>query len=1040
MIEKRFNDPTGFSDKNTFFQFDQWESSRIRSAKNRYIFDFSFPIVYGKPDRYLLDYTLGQEQIETGQSRIFKNLQPSNTYLGYGVAGGMAEFIGSFDAERTVNADEATISVNKNTFMHLNKRDSGTLEGVQLAESVNFFRSGYIEFTIKTTNQNCIVASGSSQVDAQDYNTIIGTFGSTMEQGASLSALHSGDTMSPYPVATENHPYYRADNFEGALVNLNIRIVNGRLAIEYYDEFNKEDVNFLFIGNDIIADGQWHHIVVNFGRPGLIKTNGVKFNQKFVEIWKDGVLDKRFDDKVNEYQIFYPTVKWLFNNVKDIVYNVLNNDLDVETNADIRGHVNDAATVGFNELQDDIDLFTTAVESDFFAKNAYSGAIHTFAHGINIPISQYEIKRRFRLWQKQTKKFAKIIDISATMVEPVVTTNSKKIIKLFWSNIYEDGKHGVELDKSYQVESFSVTHNLKNSRTQLFNHDVIKNKKTVNILENVRIVLTDNVLVNGPGNVLIYNTEEPYYTNLGYGLSVSALQVHPKGRTLDSVSNDLSNFDRVVGQREDLYFSGVKLNSGDRILLTNQIRPEENGIWIYNDINSHLTRANDSLITDDQITAVYVSDGENAGTYWSINKSISSLADPQKWSLIDTSNIDNMQIAPILGTRWKDYRGNERFINVLEDINLNNYDAIVFMNYPTSNKEVFDHFPNNSEAEIVMLYNNFINSLKIAASNGANIFVSSPKLAEDMGIVKRYDQISQEIEAFDGRSAEVNPFQTNESNTKYFDTHRQNKYHVATLVPGLTDKETWVMTDAISYIPDNVYDYEQLHLKYSYRQTGLQLGNEFIIPSLPLTKNATNKNLPGYRSNARTENLYVVAPQNILAGTVVTKLANTHYHDATLANNEYDDYATTIIVHNGQLLGNYPINGKIFVNCVEDSYTMSREEYNKGIIQTVSQTDPGEDLNTIQWNYSTNRVDRKPQRINVTALTAFGQTTPTLGNGGPIVQAATASANGIIRHATDAGNTDYQSDLYTSVSDEIYPIQEIPVLSMTWLGLQWLAE
>ena len=105
---------------------------------------------------------------------------------------------------------------------------------------------------------------------------------------------------------------------------------------------------------------------------------------------------------------------------------------------------------------------------------------------------------------------------------------------------------------------------------------------------------------------------------------------------------------------------------------------------------------------------------------------------------------------------------------------------------------------------------------------------------------------------------------------------------------------------------------------------------------------------------------------------------------------------------------------------------------------------PGVDTNettaTRAWQYSTTRLNRVPRKINIRALTEYGQTTPTNGGGGPLIQASSNASNGIIRSKTDSGNINYQSDLYTSEAEEIYSIQEIPVLSMTWLGLQWLAE
>lgn len=310
-----------------------------------------------------------------------------------------------------------------------------------------------------------------------------------------------------------------------------------------------------------------------------------------------------------------------------------------------------------------------------------------------------------------------------------------------------------------------------------------------------------------------------------------------------------------------------------------------------------------------------------------------------------------------------------------------------------------------------------------------------------MGIVKNFDYIDQEVEIGDGRSALTNPFEPNEPAERYFDTHRQNLYHVATTVSGLTNKETYVLTDFINYIPSDVNNFEQYHAKYSYRQLGLQQGNEFIIPTLSLRNVANNKDLPGFKENQRNiKPIAAVNPSNLLAGTIVTKFSNTYYNDAEIINNPYDDYATTIIVHNNQTLNGQPITGKIFVNCVEDGYTMSRQEYNKAVIQVIPQNEINESTATRAWQYSTSRLNRSPRKINISQLTEYGQTTPTNGGGGPLIQAQTNSSNGIIRSESDRGNLNYQSDLYTREEEEIYPLQEIPVLSMTWLGLQWLAE
>ena len=261
-----------------------------------------------------------------------------------------------------------------------------------------------------------------------------------------------------------------------------------------------------------------------------------------------------------------------------------------------------------------------------------------------------------------------------------------------------------------------------------------------------------------------------------------------------------------------------------------------------------------------------------------------------------------------------------------------------------------------------------------------------------------------------------------------------------TEIAGLTNKSTYILTDFINYNPDNLYEYEQYHAKYAYRPQGIKEGNTFIIPGTTLRKVTENDKLPGFNQNSRgTKPLLTVIASDIITGTSVTKLSNTYYAGSVVTNNPYDDNVTTIIVQNGHLLNGQPVTGKIFVNCVEDGYTFSRQEYNKAFIQVLPVVDSSETTATRAWQYSTTRLNRLPQINNIRELTRFGQTTPTNSGGGPFIQAVTNSSSGIIRSKTDKGNVNYESDLYPTIDEEIYELQEIPVLSMTWLGLQWLA-
>lgn len=773
-------------------------------------------------------------------------------------------------------------------------------------------------------------------------------------------AKASGTTSTPgyENVASSN---VVADELFSGSNNLTISIKNGKLSLAYQDLFGNNATSFEILGNKNVADDQWHHVVINITRPGLDKNDGTQYDERSIEFWIDAKLDKKDLNYINQYQIFFPTITRLF--------------------------------------------------GDF----EFSGCFRTFAVRTNNPLTQDEIEERFSLWnyeENETRKNIKF-EASALIVEPTISVNKKRALKLFWNNI--ENKNGIELDHNYLVNSFSVTHKNRNSSTETYNVD-LANKKAFSFLTNVRVALKENVTIWGPG---MFTPEQTVQIN----------------------ANNISALGAPFTQSQiNLTYSGVELLDGDRILLTNQINNNENGIWIFNGKSSPLTRPSDANSVQKIIDSiVYITEGYEAGTYWILESAPESFTKTQNWIKLNEKPSNAVYSQPFLTTRWSDDNGSERFINLENDINISQYDLIIFMNYPDTFDEIKNSFNNDSQTKIK--YDNFINSLRNVVAQGASLYVSSPLLAADLGIIRNYSLVDQKVESIDAQSAAINPFEPSEASDQYFDTHRLNQYHLATVVPGLTNKLTYILTDFINYVPTDKNKQEEYHAKYAYRPLGILEGNEFYIPSLALRKITENKNIPGNRANAKgTKPLTVIKPGDILTGTVVTKLQNTYYNGTSVVNDFDDDDATTLIVHNSQTLKGQPVLGKIFVNFVEDGYTMSRQDYNKAVIQVLPAQDINETTTTRGWQYSTKRLNRLPQRINISELTEYGQTTPTNGGGGPLIQAPTNASNGIIRSSTDAGNIDYQSDLYPTEAEEIYTLQEIPVLSMTYLGLQWLAE
>lgn len=1096
----------GLEVQNTFIQEDQYESQRLKGAKNRFIYDFSYSAqnlapyanainsnvgnlgygMKGEPGSnsawIIKDYPFNNIANSEGPDpRFFPEYANKRPIIfgepiranNYGPPVGSQNYTSDFKLDFDNSGINLVPKIEENVAVYLDNNTGGSFAQ---AHSVNFFRSGYFEISFKTTKQNCILAHGSAEVQPAMY---IGAFAENGRiVGGSVSAGYYGTTSAsifeindtayePAIPAQIHDDYYLSKEPMSTINKLQLRVKNGKLCLEYEDKYGDNSTSFEIIGNQNVADGEWHHVVINFARPGLFRNKSKKFNKKAIEFWIDSKLDIRSFDFINEKPIFFPVFTWLAVDIVNLVRNLVTKEeiyQSFDTNAyqswslvsDIAsGFIGGSEFLGTTQnmpgesqgnLYQTKNRFMTGDWPEDTLVDAFNGLIRTVAIGINHPLTSDEISMRYKLWNGNESVPQKVFYAQASIVDPIITVNKKRILKLFW-NDYNNLKNGLELDNNFIVDSYSVIN--KNYRTcsETFNND-IANQKTINVLKNVKVAFNTNVLIWGPGLLSLSNTSEIMSSGQNLSYSGHSSQSNGLSRRYDTVVAVDNSYtqkrpgDSWVGPLLDMKYSGIELSSGDRVLLTNQFREQDNGIWEFNGPDKIMTRPSDADSPEKINNAVvYVTDGYNKNTYWQMISTITSLNDSQEWIKILGLDITNINQLPILKSMWSDEFGNERFIDLTTDIDINIYDSIVFMNYPENTNEISQYLSQYDDLEINKIYNDFIESIKIVVSNGARLYVSSPKLAEDLGIVKKYSTVSQELENSDARSAEINPFQFDEPAERYFDTHRNNVYHLTTEVTGLTDKETWILTDFINYLPEKAYDYDEYHAKYSYRQFGLQEGNEFMIPSLALRKIQENKNIPGYRKNYRgTDSILAVAPEDVLCGTVITKLSNTYYDGNEVINNQYDDYATTIIVHDGQLLGNYPINGKIFINCVEDGYTMSREEYNKAIIQIIPENELNESSETRLWQYSTSRLNRLPRKVSQIELTKLGQTTPTNGGGGPLIQGPTNSSNGIIRSESDKNNINYQSDLYTKEEEEMYEIQEIPVLSMTWLGLQWLAE
>jgi hypothetical protein len=759
MIEKKYEKFNNFSEKNSFVQFDQQEQQAIIGGKNWYLYDYS--------------------EIAFNFANQAYYPQPTSTYNTPPViqdlwlrGEGIVSFTGAFGSVQVNKSDKLefventeipeaapSLLVNENLYGYLDSNRGSAYGGsIRTATNIKSFRSGYFEITFRSDKENCIIACGTNE--AVVGKSIGDTSDSTIN-GYDIpynSQLSTSIGVESQPASAEDFPKYEVNSPDSGLTTLEVGIKDGKIVVKY-DDFLNKDLSYEFVGNKIVSDDKWHHVVVNFGRPGLIKEHGKKINKKFVDIWIDGQLDKRFSDKVNENHYFYPTLLHTFANPISLYSGYLQ-EREIFSSFDGQLYSDGftlGQTAGYAELlraivtldigpgtgNDSVTNFiSSAMEFESVRKHMFKGVVETMAAGILMPLSMYEIQNRNALFRRQEKRFHRTMTCKAEILDPKINTNSKKALKLFWNTLVSDGKFGLSLDDTFEVDTYSVTHRTKNSPSEIFNLNKTK-LNGLTISEDVRAAFKDNVLIKGPGRVSLGNTISSLYSNV-VGEGAGAFQRDPRNSAARdgvyglSSSNkyDQQGGTRYVGPLTNLTFSGLTLNPGDRILLTNQILKEENGVWIFNGLDEYLTRPSDALLPDtSKPELIYVSEGIYSGKYWMQLNPVKSLSEQQHWIEYEYNLGEFPMAKPIFGEAWEDNFGNDRFIDINEDLELDKYDVISFMNYPETNNEIEENFQSDFGISLTEKYKDFVNSLKFAAAIGASIYVSSPKLAEFLGIV-----------------------------------------------------------------------------------------------------------------------------------------------------------------------------------------------------------------------------------------------------------------------------------------------------------------
>jgi hypothetical protein len=266
-----------------------------------------------------------------------------------------------------------------------------------------------------------------------------------------------------------------------------------------------------------------------------------------------------------------------------------------------------------------------------------------------------------------------------------------------------------------------------------------------------------------------------------------------------------------------------------------------------------------------------------------------------------------------------------RYIDLVNDIDLSQFDAIFFKNYPDqsreqesfSRNEIVDTYFNIRET---VIFEDFIKSLRSAVDTGISLMVNNPQLALDLKIVDRIELVPDLNDTTGYQSdpysptivppnAQILEINTGNSANLWWDAFRNNRLRVLNTIPGLTDWRSIVKTKMAYWSNDDTVDFggsDRAFFDYELKPNGLAVGDEFFM------------NTTAPQDNTIFGKLVAATPiNNILCGTPITAFANQYRRGLELVDNPYKNHVTSIAIKPGDVLDGRQVGGKIWVNFTE---------------------------------------------------------------------------------------------------------------------------
>lgn len=310
---------------------------------------------------------------------------------------------------------------------------------------------------------------------------------------------------------------------------------------------------------------------------------------------------------------------------------------------------------------------------------------------------------------------------------------------------------------------------------------------------------------------------------------------------------------------------------------------------------------------------------------------------------IDVLNSNGVSIGKTLANARGHFRDPitdaRRYVDLLNDVDLNKFDMIFFANYPDESQEL-DSFARDEYVDSYFgqvertAYDDFIRNLRRAVDTGISLFVENPRLALDLGIIDNYELVSQDDDIYDANRTETDTYTLNyvrsarsagEGTAKFYDSWRNNKHRLKTQLAGLTDDPSFIKNQVAYYQGDGTVNYTDVARawqKIIERPNGLQIGDEFLITG-------TEDWAPFDSLNAIypvvSRKIRAVPPTSVKSGKIITTMGAQYARINSLVSNPYSEYALTIAIEPGVSLRGSQVGGKIFVNLTDINYR--QQEY-----------------------------------------------------------------------------------------------------------------